>query len=84
MQVNTERLELGCDGTVVPSCKDSACVGAKGDYVSELFEGWEGLVDGDAVALSVTFYRSGKATKAWDLVLVLVLVLLGIWMSEHV
>lgn len=63
MQVNTERLELGCDGTVVPSRENAACVGAKGDDVAELLEGWEGLVDRDAVALTVTFYCCSKTAK---------------------
>lgn len=66
VQVNTDGLELGGDGTVVPSCENAACVGAKGDDVAELFEGWEGFVDGDAVSLSVTFYRGSKTTKPWN------------------
>lgn len=63
MQINTKRLELSSDGTVIPSCKDTACIGAKCNDIAELFEGWESLVNDDAVPLPLTFYRSSKASK---------------------
>lgn len=67
LQINTDGAHFLRDGPRrgAPAVEDAPPVGPEGDDVAEGFQGREGLVDCDGVALAAAFYGGGETAEAW-------------------